>query len=94
MIIIYSLLFYLYLAYIVKPSFIYSLLKVLLYIYIYIYIYILIYPLDDISIHCTELTVDIMGHAVDSLYPPIELNDTIREVINFLYFIIYISYNL
>ena len=47
---------------------------------------VLIYPLvDKPSKHCTQITVDILGYAVDSLYPPIEMNDTIREVINIYY---------
>ena len=29
-----------------------------------------------------DITIDILGYAVDSLYPTIEINNTIREVIN------------
>ena len=34
------------------------------------------------SFHCTTVTVDMLGYAVDSLYPNSELNTTIREVFN------------
>ena len=48
---------------------------------------VLLYPLVDndafnSSIHCTEKTVEMLGYAVDSLYPTREMNDTIREVNN------------
>ena len=50
--------------------------------FILVYYMVLIFPLADLSIYCTRKTVDILGYAVDSLYPPIEINDTIIEVGN------------
>ena len=56
------------------------------FIYIYIYIYInsvMICPSDvnNLPMYCTIITVEMMGYAVDSLYPTREINDTINEVI-------------